>query len=1029
MFFQVEGKKGNYRNIARLSWMAPLWQDHNRLLFADMRFMMDNQKDREGNIGLGYRQIMRDWGAFSDGVILGGYLFYDRRRSTFKNYFNQLVIGAEALGEYFQVRGNYYRPNNRTYQLDPKVTLSNTRAGWDIVDNRMAITYSSLVDIQTDTERSLIGYDCEARAKLPIMQDIYLWAGAGYYRFHRDSIKQQGPTAMVDLELCDGLGIPGSRASIGFEYRSSRGGKSNKYGVIKLSSPIGKSSEVLASKLYGIDYEMTRFIERDVDIPTGTTSLSKQVNASGEASLEAVGGIQILSGDNLDQQWVQAMVQAVQNAEQARPFCLLIGGVDGNTDVELSESVLASAVSALEALPRSEERDRAISLLEQGRIPFESTQSKILFVSAANPYSSTSFSEVVQEALGASDEEGVLEKIRELMVTTGLDAEESAAVNRLITDSEALLSKNANPVVKSPTLLAFRKPLNYESYEGGAIEIPGVTLGLTASSPAFYSESEILAFPDQIEVTIENPTTQGSIFEITPNTLQSLAGQSSIQVAGSGGVALGDDATLFSNSASFGGGFSPQDLPDAIPAISVNGEDVKSSSVELLSLSFDAGSLTDSSNESSDILSGYEIGISLTNFNANETSTPLFDFVRSAAEKVVSYGGITASLSLNNGEKIHLPEGFDESDVHQGLINNFLKPLIANQEEADAIRTLIGFENYSAAAAAVHLNNFLKIYPDALTTFNTIPGASGEDPNALQALFNVQPSNVSIDDLILGASSEGLKPYYTIFAQGVSSTTGFPLSEQLFTTGDISQVATLYGTTKKTGLTPPETSLVELAKLSDANQKQRLFPFILAQVDAEGNTGLDNLFSRMGESVSTFSSNIADFTSAWIDPDSSGDGMADDAYMEAFENCVARVGYNAFQYSSASGDGYKALAAAIASNTDDPFLRSAAQSIANGEAGVGDVDEIAEAVEDAIALGASSKMMEAFNSLVNEEGRLDALKFMAGGLTGQGLSEEDYVTVRQNFQQSLDLAPGAVTKPQQELWALFDQMATYLNNQ
>ena len=286
MYLQLEGKKGNFRDIARLSWMVPLWQDDTSMLFGDVRLMMDNRHDREANIGLGYRHIVRDWDMGSDGIVLGAYAFFDRRKSSLGNKYNQGTFGVEALGDYFKLSANYYMPQNKKYHVARRFNPSITRSGWNVVDKQVVFTFNTLLNPTDDIERTLKGYDVELRGKIPVTDVFNIWGGVGAYRFSRSGLHRNGPMAMVDVELLDGLGIDGSRASLGFEYRKDKGFKANRYGVLKLTTPlakVGKGKDY--PSLTGVEYEMTRFISRDVDIQTGVKrkAVNREVFSSGNA--------------------------------------------------------------------------------------------------------------------------------------------------------------------------------------------------------------------------------------------------------------------------------------------------------------------------------------------------------------------------------------------------------------------------------------------------------------------------------------------------------------------------------------------------------------------------------------------------------------------------------------------------------------------------------------------------------------------------------------------------------------------------
>src|SRR3546814_1594980 len=86
-----EGKAGTRRNLGVADLFVPLGQDDRTLLFANARFLLDDGNSREGNLGFGLRRMLQG------GWNLGGYGYFDRRRSDTAHLYNQLTFGAELL--------------------------------------------------------------------------------------------------------------------------------------------------------------------------------------------------------------------------------------------------------------------------------------------------------------------------------------------------------------------------------------------------------------------------------------------------------------------------------------------------------------------------------------------------------------------------------------------------------------------------------------------------------------------------------------------------------------------------------------------------------------------------------------------------------------------------------------------------------------------------------------------------------------------------------------------------------------------
>ena len=90
----------NFSNFIPLIEVA-----EQRLLFADVHLLMNNRSAVGGNLGLGHRvydaDANRTWGVFA---------WYDFRE-TRENWFHQMTIGFESLGEYLDIRSNIYIPD------------------------------------------------------------------------------------------------------------------------------------------------------------------------------------------------------------------------------------------------------------------------------------------------------------------------------------------------------------------------------------------------------------------------------------------------------------------------------------------------------------------------------------------------------------------------------------------------------------------------------------------------------------------------------------------------------------------------------------------------------------------------------------------------------------------------------------------------------------------------------------------------------------------------------------------------------
>lgn len=100
-------RAGNERSIFMTEFWVPFAQSADAVFYVDLRMMGDNQDNREGNLGLGYRQTVGFKGFKG---VAGAHGWIDRRITARGSAFHQLTSGVEWLGERFDVRLNGYLP-------------------------------------------------------------------------------------------------------------------------------------------------------------------------------------------------------------------------------------------------------------------------------------------------------------------------------------------------------------------------------------------------------------------------------------------------------------------------------------------------------------------------------------------------------------------------------------------------------------------------------------------------------------------------------------------------------------------------------------------------------------------------------------------------------------------------------------------------------------------------------------------------------------------------------------------------------
>lgn len=257
-YFEIMGKPGTARSIGQADMFVPLAQDANDMLFFNLRGQIDDLDSSEYNIGLGHRHMF-------DKFILGGYGYYDHRKTEYDSYVEQVTLGVEALSENFDLRGNGYIAETGTEKLISTEFLAKA-------DNPVALIRG---------KKSLSGMDFEVGYKLPVsrflkIKDMDLFADTriymGGYHFIGDDIFESvtGPRVRLETRIHD---LPilgnGSRLMMGVEsqYDDPRG--SQTFGLVSLRIPFGVASKKIRTPLKGLDRRMMEPVVRDVDIVIG----------------------------------------------------------------------------------------------------------------------------------------------------------------------------------------------------------------------------------------------------------------------------------------------------------------------------------------------------------------------------------------------------------------------------------------------------------------------------------------------------------------------------------------------------------------------------------------------------------------------------------------------------------------------------------------------------------------------------------------------------------------------------------------
>jgi hypothetical protein len=266
----LEAKPGTKRSLGEADLFIPVAQSADTLLFANLRLRMDDNDSNEGNYGLGVRHML------DSGWNIGGYGYFDRRRTEFDNHFNQVTLGVEALSQDWDLRANYYAPvGRRSHNVDSLSTAE--------------VSGTSVI-FRGGEERSLGGFDAEIGWRVPLFDasaDRQFRIFGGAYHFSESGVPDvTGPRARAELTFDS---VPylweGSRFSIGAEWQHDDPRGSQGFLTARLRIPLqvyGKPS----SQLTPMERRMADPIVRDIDV----VSQAGQFSAPETATQLAGGG-------------------------------------------------------------------------------------------------------------------------------------------------------------------------------------------------------------------------------------------------------------------------------------------------------------------------------------------------------------------------------------------------------------------------------------------------------------------------------------------------------------------------------------------------------------------------------------------------------------------------------------------------------------------------------------------------------------------------------------------------------------------
>ena len=210
--------------------LFPLYAPKDSLFFLNPKAVYSDELGGRVSVGLGYRKLFEE-----PEVILGGNVFYDNFNTESDDRIGQLGFGGELLTHWFDLRANFYLPDQKRFKIDQTHTSSLTPTsgaftqnlgsqitsetlgfqGYNIVDTTSGVNVVRTTtggQIQTTRyfardEAGLIGGDVEGGILLPWLDryaDVRIFGG--YYCYDNKFGKNiQGPETRLEARVLPAL--------------------------------------------------------------------------------------------------------------------------------------------------------------------------------------------------------------------------------------------------------------------------------------------------------------------------------------------------------------------------------------------------------------------------------------------------------------------------------------------------------------------------------------------------------------------------------------------------------------------------------------------------------------------------------------------------------------------------------------------------------------------------------------------------------------------------------------------------------
>ena len=173
--------------------LIPVYRTGSGLVFINPKISGNDSSEQEVNLGAGYRHLFPD-----AQTIMGANVYYDSRRTSHDNRFDQVGFGLEYLSRRVDARANYYRPHEEkevfdSFETETPVSQTTSTSvgspyakGHEIKETaKTTITTTTMHEFFELYETTLEGFDVELGVWLPLPESCPAEVGLfmGYYDF------------------------------------------------------------------------------------------------------------------------------------------------------------------------------------------------------------------------------------------------------------------------------------------------------------------------------------------------------------------------------------------------------------------------------------------------------------------------------------------------------------------------------------------------------------------------------------------------------------------------------------------------------------------------------------------------------------------------------------------------------------------------------------------------------------------------------------------------------------------------------